>query len=334
VSAARGLRVAVAGATGALGGELIEVIEERRFPAINLLALASERSLGETVELRGDVFDVESGARSLRSLDLLFLCAPPPASLEWARLALRESVPCIDLSGALAGAPDVPLLAAELAPSAEALRAPILAAPAGPALAWAIALAPLARGAGLVRVVGTALESASSGGRRGIESLSAESIALFSQQDLPDPTVFERPVAFDCVPALGEAATEGSTPHEDALARDLERLLGAGLRIGATTLRVPTFVGTGASLAVETREPLSPSEACALLAKAPGVELVDPALSVPTTRTAAGRDVVLAGRVRRDPSCERGLLLWLAADALRLAAVNGVKLAEARLASS
>lgn len=332
MSARAALRVGVGGATGALGGELIGLLGERRFPIGTLVPIASEGSLGSAVELRGEPWTVVGPSTPLHGLDLLFLCAPPAASLELARRALHAEVPCIDLSGALSGAPGVPLVVAELGAAADRLRAPIVAAPAGPALAWSLVLAPLAGAAGLERVVATALVAASSGGRAGIASLSEESIALFNQQDLPEPAAFGHPVAFDCVPLLGDPDADGASAHERALARDLHALLGDAVRIAASSVRVPTFSGDGGTLAVETSRLLAPDTARAVLAKAPGVRLVendDP----PSTRASVGRDEVLVGLVRRDPSHERGLLLFVAADALRVAARNGVLLAEAWLAA-
>lgn len=330
MTASRGLRVAVAGATGALGGEVLEVLGERDFPVRELVAFAGEDSEAGGADFLGDPVEIAADAAALRGADVLFLCAPHAPSLDLVRTALRESVPCFDLSGALAGSGDVPLLAADLGPDPAALRSPVVAAPAGPALAWSLVLAPLAREVGLVRVIGTGLEGASAGGRRGIESLSAETIALFNQQELPEPTVFPQPVAFDCLPGLGDVDERGITRHERDVSRDLHRLLGDSLRIAVTTVRVPIFTGAAASLAIETGRELAPEAAVALLAKAPGLEAWADELPGPPTRAAAGRDCVLFGRVRRDPSAERGLLLWLAADALRLAAVNGVRLAEAR----
>jgi len=332
VSARASLRVGVAGATGALGGELIGLLEERRFPIGELAPFASEDSLGSAIELRGEAWSVLGPDEPLRGLDLLFLCAPPAASLELARRALHAAVPCLDLSGALAGTPDVPLVVAELGAPSERLRAPIVAAPAGPALAFSLVLAPLAAAAGLERVSATALVAASSGGRGGIESLSQESIALFNQQDLPDADTFGRPVAFDCVPCVGEPDESGDSAHERAIARELRALLGDALRVGVTSVRVPTFSGDGGIVAVETARPLAPEAARAILAKAPGVALFDDPEG-PSTRASAGQDDVLVGRLRRDPSSERGLLLFTAADALRIAARNGALLAEAWLAA-
>lgn len=327
------LRVGLLGATGTLGGELLGQLEQRRFPIGELVPIASEGSRGAAVELRGEPWDIVGADVALRGLDLVLLCAPPGPSLELARRALHAEVPCIDLSGALAGTAEVPLVVADLGVTSERLRSPIVATPAGPALAWALVLAPLAAAAGLERVLGTALVAASDGGRAGIEALSQESIALFNQEDLPEAEVFGQPVAFDCLPSLGEPDEDGASVHERALVRDLHALLGGALRLGVTSVRVPTFTGDGAILALETTRPLRLSDARALLAKAPGVSLVDEAGIGPTTRASAGQEDVLVGRLRRDPSHERGLLLWIAADTLHIAARNGALVAEAWLAA-
>lgn len=332
MSSRRPLRVAVAGATGTLGAELLAVLDARRFPVASIVPLATARSGGESLEFQSEIYEVGTEASRMRGCDLAFLCVPPGASLDLLRVALELSVPCIDLSGALAGHSAVPLLVADVAAPPEALGQPALATPASVALAWAPVLAPLARAAGLRRVVGTALTSVSGAGRLGIEALSSETIALFNQQDLPEPPHFGRPVAFDLLPAVGDVEEDGSTAAERALASDLRRLLGEGVGVAVSSVRVPTFAGDAATLCVETERELGPREAREALAKAPGVELWDVDAEGPNTRAAAGRDAVLVGRLRRDPSCERGLLLWLAADTLHLAAVNAVKLAEARIA--
>jgi len=328
----RALRVAVAGATGTLGGELLSVLDARHFPLGELVPLATQRSAGDAIEFRGEVYDVCTDAARLRGVDLAFLCTPAGGSLELARRALHDCVPCVDLSGCLSSNPEVPLLVADLDPSPEALQQPILSSPATPALAWAIVLHPLDRAAGLRRVVATSVHSASSGGRLGIESLSSETIALFNQQDPPEPTVFGQPVAFDCVPSTGDLEPGGATSLEAALTRDLQRMLGAQVGIAATALRVPTFSGDGAALALEFERGLTPDDARSALAKAPGVELWEGITPGPPTRATTGRDSVLVGRVRGDLTKEHGLLLWLAADSVRLAATNAVRLAEARFA--
>jgi aspartate-semialdehyde dehydrogenase len=325
-----GVRIGVVGATGVLGAELIEVLSTSAIRVAQIVPIATERSLGAEVQFQDAFYPVETELPSLYGLDFVFLCAPPAAARGIARAALHAEVPAIDLSGALAPTAEVPLQIADLGVPEDEATLPLIATPASPALAWTLVLHPLAERAGLVRVVGTVLDSASVGGVRGTESLMSESLALFNQQEIPDPTVFSRPVAFDCGPGLGRSGAGGDTAREEQAIADLGRLLGAD-GFSVTTVQVPTFLGLGSSLSIETREPLDPDEARALLAKAPGVEVWPDDLGGPSVRAAAGREDVLVGRVRTDPTLANGLLLWLATDQVCLAAANAVKLAEARL---
>jgi len=326
-----GLRVAIVGATGALGSEVLAVLAESSAEVAELWPVATDRSLGQELEFRGEQVPVEMALPGEGSLDLLFLCTPAGACLDLARRALREAVPCVDATGTLAAGGAAPLAVAALAPPPSAEEAPLVVSPPGAALAWALALAPLARAAGPLRVVGTALEAASLGGRQGIESLYQESIALFNQDEPPAPVVFAGPIAFDCIPALGDALPDGETEREASLARTVARLVGPGTRVAATLLQVPAFVGFGSALALETSRALDPKQAQDALAGAAGVELWRGEPGALTLRAAANRDRVLVGRVRRDPSHESGLLLWLASDLPRLAAANAVAVAVARL---
>jgi len=204
-------------------------------------------------------------------------------------------------------------------------------APPGRTLPWALVLRPLHQAAGLRRVVGTALEGASAGGRDGIESLFQESIALFNQEDLPQPTAFRRPVAFDCLPALGEVGEDGATDNERAVVDALGRLLDPAVGCAITSVQVPTFAGFGGVATLETERPLDPKQAEDLLARAPGVEIWEESADGLTLRAATGREEVWVSRVRRDPTVEHGLQLWIVADVLRVAAANAVRLAVARL---
>jgi aspartate-semialdehyde dehydrogenase len=336
-------RVALAGATGALGSEVLAVLEERRFPLSQLLPFATEGSLGEDVEIRGEDIPVGCEMPPLRGLDLLIVCTPPAVALELVREALRAEVPCIDCSGALAGSPEVPLQVADLCAPDSSRNAPVIATPAGPTLAWAHVLSALEGAAGIERVVGTVLQSAAHAGRRGIAALSNETLSLLSQEEAPPSDVFTGQVAFDCIPAVGSARTavEGDSEEpppvasdtgvERSLVRDLRRLINPDLSVAVSVVQVPTFLGDGSNIAVETRRSIEPAEVAAIFQKVPGVEVWGGGPHGPTTRDTAGRDGALVGRLRADTSRENGLLLWVAADALRLAAVNAVKLAETRL---
>lgn len=326
-----GLRVGLIGATGVLGSEVLAMLEESSLRVEELVPVATDRSLGHEIEFRGHALPVETDPPKLRSLDLVFLCAPESVSVEYARQALREEVPCVDAAGALSASREVPLRLAGFDAGADLHTTPLIVAPPGAALPWALILRPLQQAVGLRRVVGTALEAASAGGRGGIESLYQESIAVFNQQDLPEPEVFSQAVAFDCIPAAGGTEQSGATERETGVTRTLERLLGGGVKLALTGVQVPAFLGLGGTAAVETLDALDPKRAEVLLSRAPGVELWEGEADGLTLRAAAGREQVLVGRVRPDASVEHGLLLWFAADVLRLAAANAVGLAVARL---
>jgi aspartate-semialdehyde dehydrogenase len=217
-----GFRIGLLGATGALGGEVLAALDASSIRVAGIVPVASDRSLGEEIEFQDEIYPVETTWPRLENLDLVFCCAPVEASLEVVRGALRARVPCVDCSGALIGEPGVPVGVAALADAADA-RSPVVSAPAGPALPWSLVLAPLHAAAGITRVVGTVLEAASVMGRGGIEALSAESLALFNQRDLPSPDAAGRPLAFDCLPAVGIVGEDGTTPRETEVGLGRER---------------------------------------------------------------------------------------------------------------
>jgi len=322
------LRVAVVGATGALGGELLDQLRERHFPVQELRPIATERSLGATIDWLGHELPVATEPDTLHGLDLVLICTPPGAALDWIRRALQAGVACLDFSGAVAARPEVPLADADLPLDAAALAAPLLAVPAPAALALARVLAPIRAAAGLVRVSATLCDAASGAGRAGVDALQAETIALFNQEELPE-TGLDHRIAFDCLPASGPFDAAGTSELESRVGAELGRLLGTELPRAITALRIPTFAGMGIHLALETERELPPELCRERLAKTAGVSSWGGPAG-PTTRDAIGEDAVLVGRVRRDPSAPRGLLLWLAFDPARLAASTALRVAEAR----
>ena len=332
------MRLPGAGAAGSLGHELLSVLEEERFLVADLTLFAGDHSLCEELSFHGESIAVASEPPPLRGLDLIILCTPAAASLELIRSALRAEVPCLDCSGVLADSSEVPLVVADLGAHDRVCGAPLIGAPEGTALSWSPVLSALQREAGLSRVFGTVMQSASAAGRAGVKALSRETIALLNQAPMPESEVFEAPVAFDCVPltqrsgGAGDDAEAEEAPSQPSVA--LARLLGPGVRVAAIRVQVPTFGGEASALAVETERPLGPEQAARVLEEAPGVELWSEG-SGPSTRDAVGSDVVLVGRVCADSSQAEGgcgLLLWLAADPIRLAACNAAKLVRARFA--
>ncbi len=325
------LRIAVVGATGTLGSELIQLLGERRFPIQELVPIATDRALGETVEWLGHDLPIETDAQ-LGGLDLVFLCVPPDAALGWLRRALEARVACIDLSGATAAQESVPLLDPELAPSAEALASPALAVPAPAALALARVIAAIGGAARVTRVVATVCESVSAAGRAGIDALQAETVALFSQQEPPEGGPFGHGVAFDCLPATGPLGERGMCASEAAVLRDLRRLA-PNVAAAVTVLRVPTFIGLGIQCALELERPLGPEEVEKRIDEGAGTRGFG-AGSGPSLRDASGDDEVLVGRVRSDPTHPCGVLLWLALDPVHVAAACALRLAALRAAGA
>jgi aspartate-semialdehyde dehydrogenase len=332
-----GLRIAIVGASGTLGSELVALIDHEPLPIAELRLYAGERSLSESLEFQGDEIPVSSEPPVLTGLDAVVLCTPASVSLELIRNALRAEVPCLDCSGALVASSDVPMVIANLGAHDQVVGAPLISLPTGPALSWAPVLSAIQGGAGLNRVVGSVLQSASSQGRRGIASLSEQTVGLLNQQPGPNPQNPSGPAAFDCVPGRDDeegSAKEGNSPVEAELVAALRRVLGPDVQLAATSVLVPAFAGEGSVLNIETDRPMAVDEAARLLASAEGVDLWDADLP-PSTREAVGRDEVLVGRLRADDTAADGLgglALWLAADPVRLAATNAVKLLRARLA--
>jgi aspartate-semialdehyde dehydrogenase len=328
----RGLRIAIAGASGTLGRELLSVLSDRRFPVQEIKPFSTDQSIGEEVDFGGETFAIEPAPKTLRGLDLLLICTPTTVALDLVRTALHEEVTCIDCSGAMAGSPEVPLYVADLCAPDLIRDAPVIASPAGVALAWSHVLAAIEGAAGIERVLGTVLYSASRVGRAGIDALSSETLSLLNQQEAPPHDVFPSQVAFDCFALPGVRAQDGAAPCERDLIRDVRRLVAVDLAISVSAIQVPTFAGDGSSLAVETKRPLSLDQANEVFQKTPGLEVRYEDEVGPSTRETAGRDVAVVGRVRSDPSIENGILLWVTADTLRLAAVNAARIAETRLA--
>jgi len=326
-----GLRVVVVGATGALGAEVLFALDGAQLPIRELVPIATDRSLGVEVEFQGSSCPIETDQATLAGADVVFVCTPPGAALDWIAEAVVRRVLAIDLSGGLQGSETL-TNHPELEQMLAAPDGPLIAPPPGPALAWLRVLAPIHEAFGIRRVVGTGMVSASASGRAGVDALYEETVALLGQRstDEDDTPALDHPTALDVLPWAGELEDDGSSDAERMLVTSLRRALGKDPALSITVVRVPTFCGDGASLAVECSSPVTPQQVRGTLGKALDVELVDDPHG-PSTRGAAGAERVLVGRVRRDPGCENGVLLWLAADPARLAAVDAVRTAIGRL---
>jgi aspartate-semialdehyde dehydrogenase len=325
-------KIALLGATGAVGRALLELLEEEALPAAALRLLASERSREERVDFRDEELAVEApGERSFRGMDVAILAAGEEASRAWAPRARAEGVPVVDLSAAFRDDPLVPLVVAGVngAAAREAGKG-IVAAACGAAVPLALALAPIHRAAGVERASVTVLVPASAAGREGTRQLEAEVLALLGGEE-PEPASFTHRMAFNLVPQVGAFGPGGATDAEASVEADLRRVLSApSLRATATAVRVPVFHGTAAAVNLRTGRRLGAAEARELLRAAPGVKVVDapPERVYPMPMLSAHDESALVGRIREDPTQENGLDLFVVGDNLRLGgAANALAIA-------
>jgi aspartate-semialdehyde dehydrogenase len=329
MSGQRGLRVALLGATGAVGAEILDVLGERRFPVTELLPFASPESEGDEVEFRGAPERVRSiDPAEIASCDLV-LCAAPDVLGEL-RAAL-ERTRVVDVSGVLEADPSVPLWSPGVVPAGRWLAVPHgIAAGLGPALA------ALASSVELARVTISTFEPASGAGRAGAAELSDQTVSLLGGMtgETPAASVFPRSLAFDCLPLIGDALAGGDSSAEVALRELLRRMLAApALPLELTRVRVPTFSGSLATVHVSLSHALEPARAAELWRKQPGLRVL-PGSELPTPRAAVEADAVLIGRVRPGREDAPALAFALAIDDLRRgAALPAVEAAE-RLAAS
>lgn len=326
--------IAVVGATGVVGRQLLEILEERDFPVAQLRLLASERTDGEFLDFRGDSVLVQRlDEEAFAGIDLAFFCVPASVSALFCPVAARLGAVCIDLSGAWRIDADVPLVLPEVNPQeiARARGKKIIAIPGAPAAALAVALGPLHQLSPLRRLVVTSVQSVSGAGQAGIDELRVQCGELLNGRPC-DAKVFPRQIAFNCLPQNGPFDADGVDAEESALVHDLRRLLDLPeLGVSVTAVRVPVFYGYSAAVNVEAQGALALRQARAALAATPGVALIDePAEGdYPTPVDAAGQDEVQVGRLRADGSRPGGLNLWLAADNLRAgSALPAVRVAE------
>ncbi|MEK6276605.1 MAG: aspartate-semialdehyde dehydrogenase [Actinomycetota bacterium] len=329
-----GYRVGVLGATGAVGSTILEVLAERDFPASEVVPYASQRSTGKQVPFDGTVLECRALAEdAIGGLDLVLCSAGGSVSAEWAPKLVDAGAVVIDNTSYWRMHDDVPLVVAEVNPEAADSHKGIVANPNCTTMQMVVALAPIHRAVEIERIVVSTYQSVSGTGRNAVTELLEGSRAVLAGEQ-PKAEVYPHPVAFNVLPQV-ETFGEGDdyTSEERKVMNETRKILGAGeeLRISATCARVPVVTGHSESVNIQTREDLSPEDCRELLADAPGVTVVDnPAKGVyPLPTAAAGQDEVLVGRIRRDPSHERCLNLWVVGDNLRKgAATNAVQVAE------
>ncbi|GAA3926733.1 aspartate-semialdehyde dehydrogenase [Luteimonas lutimaris] len=327
-------KVAVVGATGAVGEVMLSVLAERKFPASEVVALASERSAGVEVAFGDDEVTVRDLATfDPAGVDIALFSAGGDISKEYAPKFAAAGAVVIDNSSAFRMDPDVPLVVSEVNPEAVKQRPRgIIANPNCSTMQLMVALAPIHRAAGIERINVATYQSVSGTGRRALEELGRQTAGLLNFRSV-ESEVYPVQIAFNVIPHGGDFDDNGYTSEEMKLVHETRRILGDdAIRVNATVVRVPVFYGHSEAVNIETRDKLGAAGARRLLEAAPGVEVVDEraAGGYPTPVThASGKDAVYVGRIRDDLSHERGLNLWVVADNIRKgAALNAVQIAE------
>lgn len=326
--------VAVAGATGAVGNQMLEVLAERNFPIGELRLLASERSEGKFLEFRGEQLVVQKlGRDSFKGIDIALFSAGGSRSEEFCPIAAASGAVCVDNSSAWRMDPEVPLVVPEVNPADVALytNKGIIANPNCSTIQMMVSLKPLHDYAKIKRIVVSTYQAVSGTGRNAIEELRIQSGELLNGRPA-ECKVYPHQIAFNCLPHIDVFLDNGYTKEEMKMVNETRKILGDNaLRVTATTVRVPVFYCHSEAVNIETEKPLSAAKARELLAAAPGVRVVDDVANLlyPTAIDAAGQDLTYVGRIREDESIDNGLNLWVVADNLRKgAATNAVQIAE------
>ena len=325
--------VAVVGATGAVGAEMLATLEARTFPIARLLPFASSKSAGGHVRFRGAEVNVRVLTKdSFHEVDLALFSAGTDVSKEYAPIAAKSGAVVIDNSSAWRMDPQVPLVVPEVNLRDLENHQGMIANPNCSTIQMVVALKPLHDHGTITRVVVSTYQSVSGTGKEAMDELAEQCRRLMNCDDV-HPTVYPHQIAFNCVPHVDDFLPSGSTKEEMKMVNETKKILGdPSMGISATTVRVPVFISHAESINVETKKKVSVQEARAILSTAPGVQLYDdPSRRVyPMPIDAVGTDAVFVGRIREDESIPNGLNLWVVADNLRKgAALNAVQIAEA-----
>jgi aspartate-semialdehyde dehydrogenase len=324
--------VAVVGATGAVGNEMISVLEERNFPVEELRLFASERSKGEVIKFHNKSIYVEVlGEEVFKGIDIALFSAGAERSKHFAPIAAQSGCVVIDNSSAWRMDPGVPLVVPEVNAHDLKWHKGIIANPNCSTIQMVIVLKPIHDAAKIKRVVVTTFQSVSGTGKKAMDELMQQTTDILNFRD-PRTEVYPHQIAFNCLPHIDKFMDGGYTKEELKMVNETKKILGDdSIRVTATTVRVPVFRGHSESINIETEKKLTANEVRALLSSMPGVIVYDaPEKNVyPLPIYVAGKDEVYVGRVREDNTIENGINMWVVSDNLRKgAALNAVQIAE------
>lgn len=325
-------RVAILGATGAVGTELLELLEQRNFPVADLKLLASEKSVGRTLQFKGENLSIESVSdRAFENVDLVLASAGGSTSKTWAPIAVEKGAVVIDNSSAFRMNSEVPLVVPEVNPQAATNHKGIIANPNCTTILMTVAVWPLHQVRPVQRIVASTYQSASGAGAKAMAEVKTQASAILQGQS-PVAEVLPYPLAFNLFPHNSPLNDFGYCEEEMKMVNETRKIFGTQeIRITATCVRVPVLRAHSEAINLEFEEPFSPDEAREILSHSPGVKLLEDWGNnyFPMPMEATGRDEVLVGRIRQDISHPHGLELWLCGDQIRKgAALNAVQIAE------
>ncbi len=328
-----GYKIAIAGATGNVGAEILDILAERGFPADEVIALASRRSQGKEISFGDKTLKVQAMENfDFTSVDICLMSAGGSIAKEWAPRIAAKGCVVIDNSSAWRYDQDVPLIVPEVNADdiVDFKKKNIIANPNCSTAQLVVALKPIHEKAGIKRLVVSTYQSVSGGGKEAMDELFNQTRAVFVNDPI-EPQKFTKRIAFNVIPHIDEFMEDGYTKEEWKVLAETKKMLDPAIKVTCTAVRVPVFVGHSESVNMELDSPLSAEEAQDLLREAPGILVVDKREDggYVTPYECAGEDATYVSRIREDATVENGLNMWVVSDNLRKgAALNAVQIAE------
>jgi aspartate-semialdehyde dehydrogenase len=326
--------VAVVGASGNVGREMLNILEELDFPVNKVFAVASSRSAGTVVEFKGgDLIVQDLATFDFSKVDIGLFSPGGSVSAKYAPIAVKAGCVVVDNTSYFRMDPDVPLVVPEINPEAigDYVKKGIIANPNCSTIQMVMALGPIHKVATIKRVVVSTYQAVSGAGKEAMDELFEQSRATFGTGKSVPPKNFSKEIAFNVIPQIDAFLPNGYTKEEMKMVNETKKIIDPAIRVTATTVRVPVYNGHAEAVTIETEKKITPNQARSLLAQFEGVEVVDDPskMAFTTPREAAGKNATYVSRIREDESVDNGLQMWVVADNLRKgAALNAVQIAQ------